>query len=195
MTVPQDRAQWVHPHLHPHSVGVLRGWVIALAIVVTVGALILGFALAHLLFSNKPAPVVVTSPRDCRVSTHTQGTKVYLAADATALMEGDLRSAATLVPSGWEVEAIGVVRSLPALSTLDDREFERIVHGAQQNPMKFGETDTTGVIVSIVNTGGERSGRLLGLRLTWVFGEPAAVQDLPLGIDFASNTCTVTRAR
>ncbi|WP_349426173.1 hypothetical protein [Microbacterium sp. LWS13-1.2] len=194
MTTPQHETQWVHQDLHRHSVGVLRGWVIALAAVVVVGALILGAVLFHLLFFTKPAPVVVSSPRDCRTSTDPQTPKVYIAAEATALMDGALTGATTLVPSGWTVEAVGVVPSLPRLSTLDDSEFERIVHDAEENPMKFGETETTGVIVGVVDTGGETSGQLFGLRLTWVFGEPAAVQDLPLGIDFNANSCTVTRA-
>lgn len=47
---------------------------------------------------------------------------------------------------------------------------------------------------AIIDTDGESSGYLSGLRTLWVQREPAHEQDIPLGIEFTRAGCTVTTA-
>jgi len=185
--------QWVPEYVHRHSVSVLRGWVIALGITVGIGTLILGAVAVGTLFSNSRAPIVVSSPRDCRLSEDVQAPKLYIAVDATAVRRGWLIRASTIGPSRWGVEAAGVVPSIASLSVLNDADFVRIVEKAEEDSLQFG-VDETGIIVAIVNINGENGGSLDGLRTTWGLGEPAAEQDVPLGIRFTPTSCTVTTA-
>lgn len=90
------------------------------------------------------------------------------------------------------VVSLGVVPSIPPLSDLSDSELAGILEDAQETSSWFGDDRTRGVIVAAVNTGGWTSGEVTALRTVWSLGEPAAEQDLALGIAFSSARCTVT---
>lgn len=194
MIVPSNQLRWGPEEARRHSVRVLRGWVIALSIIIGIGMLVLGALFVALVFRTPPFPIVVSSPRDCRLSDDHDAPRLYVALDATAMSEGDLAGASPINRYGRTVEAVGVVRSLPPLSALDDAVFESIVENADEVELRFGADASTGVIVAVIDTGGETSGHLYGLRTMWVLGEPAVEQDLPLGIDFTPTSCTVTMA-
>lgn len=186
---------WVPEPVHRRSVSMLRGWIIALAILVLIGLLLLGGVLLRLVFATPASPVVVSSPRDCRLGGDAQHPKLYVAVDATMVVSADLVRASSVGPSGLQVDAVGIVPSAAPLSTLDDATFERMVAAAGEASGHLGEDAPNGVIVAVVDTDGERSGRLSGLRTTWVLGEPANEQDLALGIAFTPTSCTVTNTR
>lgn len=125
-----DQMMWVPEPVHRRTVGLLRGWVIALAVVVLLGLLVLGAVLFRAVF---------------------------------------------------------VTTSFPA-------EFVRLVEAADGRGHSLSEEEPHGVVVAIIDTDGERSGYLRGLRTLWVQGEPAHEQDLPLGVEFTPAGCTVTTA-
>jgi hypothetical protein len=196
MIDPATQWGWVPAAGPQHAVRVLRGWVIALAIAVGVGGVLIVVLIAALAlrsFGATSFPVVESAPRDCRLSTDASTPRLYVALDATAVGGGYLTSASPI--NGWDkkIVAVGVVSTLAPLSTLDDAGFERIVEDAAEDPPSFGDEITNGVIVAIVDTEGETDGRLYGLETNWVNGEPAYVQDLPLGVDFSPQRCTVAR--
>lgn len=187
--------KWVPEPVYRRSVGLLRGWVIALAILVLIGLLILGGVMFRVVFATSSFPVVSSSPRECRLGGDRQDPKLYVALDATMIVSANLAHASTLGPSGLEVEAVGIVSSLAPLSRLDDAEFERMVEAAEERSRRLDETRPTGVIVAVVDTDGERNGYLRGLQTVWGLGEPAAEQVIALGVDFSPTRCTVTTAR
>lgn len=190
-----EQMTWVPEPVYRRSVGMLRGWVIALAILVLIGLLILGGVVFRTVFATSPFPVVSSSPRDCRLSGDSQDPKLYVVVDAAMIVSASLAQASTLGPSGLKVEAIGIVPSLVPLSRLDDAEFERMVEAAGERSGRLDEDEPTGVIVAVVDTDGERSGYVRGLQTVWALGEPAVEQVIPLGVDFAPTGCTVTTAR
>lgn len=191
---PPSAVRWMPEELHRHRLRVLRGWVIALAVIVGVGTLIIGALLFRAYFTTTPFPVVVSSPRECRLSDDTEAPRLYIAVDVTTVIDGSLDSASPVRPRDGKVKAVGLVSSLAQLSSFTDAEFERIVEEASQNPSWFGDNESTGVVVAIVETDGQNSGALYGLRTVWVLGEPAVEQDLPLGITFTPISCAVTTA-
>lgn len=193
MISPLREVQRPPEQAYQHKARVLRGWVIALAVTVAVGTLILGGLIVRL-SSTTPFPVVVSSPRDCRLSEDADAPKLYIAVDLAAMSDGSLMNASPINPRDRGVAAVGVVSSLPPLSALDDAEIMHIAHEAEENETWFGDDESTGVLVAVVDTGGQTSGHLQGLRTTWALGEPAVQQDLPLGVKFTPTTCTVTTA-
>lgn len=188
-----EQMAWVPESVYRRSVGRLRGWVIALAVVVLLGLLVLGAVLLRGMFATTSFPVVASSPRECRLAGDVQDPKLYVAVDATMIVSGSLRRASSVGPTGLQVEAVGVVPSVGRLDMLDDAEFERLVEAAEENAV-FLEDEEHGVVVAIIDTDGESSGYLRGLRMLWVLGEPVHEQDLPLGIEFTPAGCTVTTA-
>lgn len=190
-----DQMTWVPESVHRRSVGVLRGWVIALAAVVLIALLGFGGLFFRALFATPSAPVVVSSPRDCRIGGDAQHPKLYVAVDVAMIVGGSLARASSLGPSGWDVEAVGVRASLAPLSTLGDADLARIAASAVEDSKRLDEDNPRGVVVAILDTDGQVSGHLNGIRTLWVQGEPASEQDLALGIDFTPTSCTVTTAR
>ncbi|MFE1644123.1 hypothetical protein ACFM35_00905 [Microbacterium sp. P01] len=174
----------------------LSGWVIGLAIVTALGTLVSGVMfMGSVLFADFDTPVVVSSPRDCRLSEDQAAPKLFLAVDVTAISYVyGLDGASPINARGRKVERVAVVRSLPPLSELDDAEFLRILREGEENPSWFRDDVLSGVLVASVDTG-EASGSLGGLKTRWSLGEPAAAQDLPLGIEFTRSACTVTRTK
>lgn len=55
-----------------------------------------------------------------------------------------------------------------------DAEFAGIVEDAAETQDRFGDDESTGVVVAVVETLGNTIGHLDSLNTTWVFGEPAA---------------------
>ena len=102
-----------------------------------------------------------------------------IAIDLTAVIDGDLTTASTIGPAGLTVDAVGVVPPFEPLSAMDDAEFLRIVEDAEEESRRFGDDDSTGVVVAVVDTAAQTDGGVRGLRKRWVLGEPAAEQDLP----------------
>lgn len=190
-----DQMMWVPEPVHRRTVGVLRGWVIALAAVVLVGVLTLGALLFRWVFAVPPFPVVVSSPAECRLGGDPQSPKLYVTVDVRMIAGGSLATVSSLGPRGWDVEAAGVVPSVPSLDSLDDAELTHIVESADEDPLGLGVEQPSGVLLVKLDTRGESSGSLAGLRTEWVEGEPAQQQDLPLGVEFTPTGCTVTTAR
>ncbi|MFK3678151.1 hypothetical protein ACI2IP_10485 [Microbacterium sp. NPDC090218] len=194
-----NQVGWVPESLHRRAVGLLRGWVIALAIVVLIGVLVgvltLGTLMFRWIFQVSPFPVVVSSPSDCRLGGDAQNPRLYVAVDVRMIISGALTEASSLGPSGWEVEAAGVLHSMPALDSLGDAELTRLVERLDEDSVMLSEERPSGVVVAVLDTGGASNGSLAGLRTEWVVGEPVYAQDLPLGIEFTPTGCTVTRAR
>lgn len=186
--------QWVPEPVHRHSVRVLSGWVIGLSIVTAIGALVVGVAIvAPVLFSDRYQPVVVSSPRDCRLGGDADAPRLYLTVDIAAMTTLlGLVEATPINSYGRKVEEVAVVPSVPPLSELDDAEFLQIVRDGQENPRWFGDDEIDGVVVAVVDLG-DSSGSLHGLRTRWNLGEPAARQDIPLGIEVTPTMCTMTR--
>jgi hypothetical protein len=190
-----DQVGWVPESHYRRAVGLLRGWVTALAILVLIGVLILGALLFRWMFEVKPFPVVVSSPSDCRLGGDAQSPKLYVAVDVGMIASGSLASASSVGPSEWDVEAAGLVPSVAGFSSLTDGELSRLIERADQDHFSLTEKDPTGVVLAMLDTDGESSGHLDGLRVEWVMGEPVHEQDLPLGIEFTPTSCTVTTTR
>lgn len=190
-----DQVGWVPEWRYRRVVVLLRGWVTALAILVLIGVLIFGALLFRWVFEVKPFPVVVSSPADCRLGGDADTPKLYVAVDVRMIVSGSLTSASSIGPSEWNVETAGVLASLPPLASLDDVELTSAADRADRDSRRLGEDEPSGVVLAVLDTEGESSGHLDGLRVEWVLGEPVHEQDLPLGIDFTPTSCTVTTAR
>lgn len=190
-----DQMMWVPEPVHRRTVGLLRGWVIALAAVVLIGVLTLGALLFRSVFAVPPFPVVVSSPADCRLGGDAQSPKLYVTVDVRMIHGGSLATVSSLGPQGWDVEAAGVVPSVPALDSLGDAELTRVAERADEDSLRLGVEQPSGVLLVMLDTQGESSGSLTGLRTEWVLGEPAHQQDLPLGVEFTPTGCAVTTAR
>ncbi|WP_147251299.1 hypothetical protein [Microbacterium sp. H6] len=62
-----DQVGWVPESQYRRAVGLLRGWVMGLAILGVVGVLILGTLMFRWVFQVSPFPVVVSSPAACHL--------------------------------------------------------------------------------------------------------------------------------
>lgn len=194
MVDPRSDQRWVPEDVHRLTVRNMRGWIIALGVVVVIGTLVLGGLMIRAFASTSPFPVVVSSPRDCRLSADTDSPKLYVAIDTRNVIDGSLSRGSAIGYSGMEVDALGIVSSLPPLATLDDVEITRIAQEADEILPTFSESEESAVVVAVIDTAGRTSGRVDGLWTRWIIGEPAVEQDLPLGIEFDETDCTVTTA-
>lgn len=190
-----DEMRWVPEPVYRRTVGQLRGWVIALAILMLIGLIVLGVVGFRAVFATASFPVVASSPRDCRLGGDAEDPKLFVAVDVAMIIDGSLFRASSLGPTGLKVEGVGVVSSLAPLADLDDADFVRTVESAADGATMLSEDEPGGVLVAIIDAEGEREGRLDGLRTGWATsGEPTYEQDLALGIDFTPAGCTVTAA-
>jgi hypothetical protein len=190
-----DQVGWVPESQYRRAVGLLRGWVTGLAILGVVGVLILGALMFRWVFQVSPFPVVVSSPAACHLGGDPQDPRLYVAVDVQRIVDGALVDASSLGPSGWTVEAAGVAASMPEFAALDDAALTRIIERAAADSSMLSATRPTGVLLVVLDTEGESSGSLAGLRTEWVLGEPVHQQDVPLGIEFTPSGCTVTTVR
>ncbi|WP_147251298.1 hypothetical protein [Microbacterium sp. H6] len=84
---------------------------------------------------------------------------------------------------------------MPEFAALDDAALTRIIERAAADSSMLSAKRPTGVLLVVLDTEGESSGSLAGLRTEWVLGEPVHQQDVPLGIEFTPSGCTVTTVR
>ncbi|WP_338372066.1 hypothetical protein, partial [Enterococcus faecium] len=144
--------------------------VMGLAILGVVGVLILGTLMFRWVFQVSPFPVVVSSPAACHLGGDPQDPRLYVAVDVQRIVDGALVDASSLGPSGWTVEAAGVAASMPEFAALDDAALTRIIERAAADSSMLSAKRPTGVLLVVLDTEGESSGSLAGLRTEWVLG-------------------------